>query len=136
LSIAFHFETDEQSEIVNQKMKRYLKNYCNYQQHDWFEWLFMIEFASNAATSTSTELFVFMINYEFESRMSFDSFAKNDRLFAKERILTQKVANITDKMKNIWDFIKKKWANIQNTQKRHANRKRTFSSEYKMNDLM
>ncbi len=113
LSITFYFETDEQSEIVNQKIKRYLRSYCNYQQNDWFKWLFIIEFASNAATSTSTELFVFMINYEFELRMSFDLFAKNDRLFARKRILTQKIANITDKMKNIWDFIKKKLANTQ-----------------------
>jgi hypothetical protein len=29
LSIAFHSETDDQSEIANQKMKRYLRNYCN-----------------------------------------------------------------------------------------------------------
>jgi hypothetical protein len=55
LSTAFHFETNEQSEIANQKMKRYLRSYCNYQQDDWFEWLFMTEFASNAATSTFIE---------------------------------------------------------------------------------
>jgi hypothetical protein len=30
LSIAFHFETNDQSEIVDQKMKRYLRRYCNY----------------------------------------------------------------------------------------------------------
>ncbi len=30
LSIAFHFETNEQSEIVNQEIKRYFRNYCNY----------------------------------------------------------------------------------------------------------
>jgi hypothetical protein len=34
LSIAFYSNTDEQSEITNQKMKRYLRNYCNYQQDD------------------------------------------------------------------------------------------------------
>jgi hypothetical protein len=73
LFIVFHSKTDDQSEIVNQKMKRYLRSYCNYQQNDWFEWLFMTEFVSNVATSTFTKLFVFMINYEFESRMSFDS---------------------------------------------------------------
>jgi hypothetical protein len=55
LSTAFHFEIDDQSEIVNQKMKRYLRNYCNYQQDDWFEWLSMIEFAFNAVISVSTE---------------------------------------------------------------------------------
>jgi hypothetical protein len=31
LSIAFHSETDDQSEIANQEMKRYLRSYCNYQ---------------------------------------------------------------------------------------------------------
>jgi hypothetical protein len=37
LSTAFHSETDDQSEIANQKMKRYLRSYCNYQQDDWSE---------------------------------------------------------------------------------------------------
>ncbi len=30
LSIAFYFETNNQSEIINQKIKRYLRNYYNY----------------------------------------------------------------------------------------------------------
>ncbi len=42
LFTAFHSETNDQSEIVNQKMKRYLRSYCNYQQNDWFKWLSMI----------------------------------------------------------------------------------------------
>jgi hypothetical protein len=35
LFIAFHSETNEQSEIFNQKMKRYLRVYVNHQQDDW-----------------------------------------------------------------------------------------------------
>jgi hypothetical protein len=35
LSTAFHPETDEQSEISNQEMKRYLRAYVNHQQNDW-----------------------------------------------------------------------------------------------------
>jgi hypothetical protein len=34
LFIAFHLETNEQSEIFNQKMKRYLRAYVNHQQDD------------------------------------------------------------------------------------------------------
>ncbi len=141
LSTAFHFETDDQSEIANQKMKRYLRSYCNYQQDDWSEWLSMIEFVFNAATSASTELFVFMTNYDFEFRMSFDSSNSKDdvsqeRLSTKERMLTQKAAIIAKKMKNIWDFTKKKLANAQDTQKKHANQKRSLSSEYELEDLM
>ncbi len=102
LSIAFHSEIDDQSEIANQKIKRYLRSYCNYQQDDWFEWLFMTEFASNAATSVFIELFAFMIHYDFESRMSFDSSNSNDnasreRLSVMERVLTEKAIIITKK---------------------------------------
>jgi predicted metal-dependent hydrolase len=133
LSTTFHSEIDDQNEIVNQKIKRYLRSYCNYQQDDWFEWLSMIEFAFNAVISVSTELFAFMTNYEFEFRMSFDSSNANDsqkRLSVKERVLTQKAIIIAKKMRNIWDFIKKKLAHTQNIQKRYADRKRAFASEY------
>jgi hypothetical protein len=141
LLIAFHFETNDQSEIANQKMKRYLRSYCNYQQDDWFEWLFMTEFASNATTFAFTELFAFMINYDFESRMSYDSSNSNDvvsreRLSARERVLTKKTIIITEKMKNIWDFIKKKLVNAQEMQKKHANRHKTISSAYKIEDMI
>ncbi len=87
-------------------MKRYLRNYCNYQQNDWFEWLSMIEFAFNAVIFVSIELFVFMINYGFESRMFFDSSTKINDESAKKRILTRKTSNIVSKMKDIWNFIK------------------------------
>ncbi len=136
LSTAFHSETDDQSEIANQEMKRYLRSYCNYQQNDWFEWLFIAEFASNAVTSAFTELSAFMTNYEFEPRMSFDSSNINssDRLSARERILTQKADTIIDKMKNIWEFIKKKLVNAQQDQKLYADRKRSVSPEYIVGD--
>ncbi len=136
LSIAFHSETDEQSEIVNQEMKRYLRSYCNYQQDDWFEWLFMTEFAFNVVISISTELFAFMTNYEFESRMFFDSLTKVNDESAKERILTRKTSNIINKMQDIWEFIKRKLANAQENQKRYADQKRIFSSEYEVEDMI
>jgi hypothetical protein len=109
LSIAFHSKIDEQSEIANQEMKRYLRNYCNYQQDDWSKWLSMIEFAFNVATFIFIELFIFMTNYDFESRMNFDSMTIKKSI--RERILNKKVFDITEKMKNIWEFIKKKLIN-------------------------
>ncbi len=98
----------------------------------------MTEFAFNAATSTFIELFVFMTNYEYESRMSFDSSNSSnvarERLSIKKRVLTQKDASIIEKMKNIWEFIKKKLANAQKSQKRHADQKKALSSEYVIED--
>ncbi len=65
----------------------------------------MIKIALNAATSIFIELFVFMTNYKYESRMSFDSSnlsnVSPERLSIKERVLTQKIVNIVSKMKNI-----------------------------------
>ncbi len=54
LFIAFHSKTNEQSEIFNQKMKRYLRVYVNHQQNDWADWLFMTEYAFNAFISVIT----------------------------------------------------------------------------------
>jgi Glu-tRNA(Gln) amidotransferase subunit E-like FAD-binding protein len=96
----------------------------------------MIEFAFNIVIFVSTELFVFMTNYEFESRMFFDSSMKDNQRSIKKRILTRKDSDIINKMKNIWDFIKKKLANAQNMQKKHANQKRTSSFEYEFEDMI
>jgi hypothetical protein len=136
LSIAFHSKTNDQSEIANQKMKRYLRSYCNYQQDDWSDWLSMIEFVFNAAIFAFTELFVFMTNYEFESRMSFDLFEEDKSKSARKRILSRKDSNIIEKMKNIWDFTKKKLASAQDIQKRDVDQRRTSSSAYKLEDTM
>ena len=65
LSTAFHSETDDQSEICNQEMERYLRAYVNYQQDDWSDWLFMAEYVSNATNSATTKLSPFFVNYEF-----------------------------------------------------------------------
>jgi HKD family nuclease len=63
----------------------------------------MTEFAFNAIVSAFTGLSAFMINYEYESRMSFDLSDDEvvDRLSAKERVMTEKAATITKKMKDI-----------------------------------
>jgi hypothetical protein len=98
----------------------------------------MIEFVSNAVTSTFTELSIFMTNYNFESRMSFDSLntKTNDRLSDRKRILTQRTVIIVEKMKKVWDFIKKKLVNAQKMQKKHANKHKTSSSQYQVENMM
>jgi hypothetical protein len=120
-------------------MMLYLRSYCNYQQNNWFKWLFMTEFVSNAVTSTFIELFVFMTNYEFESRMSFESSNSNssrERLSTRMRVLTQITENIANKMKDIWDFTKNTLANAQEMQKKYANKKKKNSSEYKIDNMI
>jgi hypothetical protein len=57
----------------------------------------MTEYAFNAAVSASSELFSFMTNYDFESRMSVDSIEIDDTV--RERIAKRKAAAIIENMK-------------------------------------
>jgi hypothetical protein len=98
----------------------------------------MIEFVFNAVILTFIELFVFITNYDFESRMNFKSLNSNNSrelLSIKKRVLTQKTKNIAEKMKNIWDFIKKTLINAQKIQKSYANKKKNLF-KYKINNMI
>jgi hypothetical protein len=48
----------------------------------------------------------------------------------------QKAVIVAEKMKDIWDFIKKKLANAQDIQKKYVDQKKTFSSEYKLENTI
>ncbi len=73
LFIIYHSQIDNQSERVNQNIKRYLWFFCSYMQNDWFKWLSMIEFIDNNVLSSIIFLILFFMNKSFHSCMSFDS---------------------------------------------------------------
>ncbi len=73
LFIIYHSQINDQSEQVNQNIKRYLRFFCLYMQNDWFKWLLMIEFVNNNILSSVIFLILFFMNKSFHSRMSFDS---------------------------------------------------------------
>jgi hypothetical protein len=133
LFIAFHSETNEQSEIFNQKMKRYLRVYVNHQQDDWADWLFMTEYAFNAFISIITQMFSFFANYEFESRMSFDQIEFDENTI-KERINRIKRKEIVFTMKSIWKFVKKHIKKSQINQVKYVDRHRIIASDYQIED--
>ena len=65
-STVFHFETNESFEIINQKIKRYLRIFCNHHQDNWFEILSMTKFVANKCHSTSIEVFSFMVTKKIQ----------------------------------------------------------------------
>ncbi len=73
LFIIYHCQIDDQSEWVNQNVKRYLRFFCSYMQNDWFKWLLMIEFVDNNVLSSVIFLTLFFMNKNFHSHMSFNS---------------------------------------------------------------
>jgi len=73
LFIVYYSQIDDQSEWVNQNVKRYLWFFCSYMQNDWSKWLLMIEFVDNNVLFSVIFLTLFFMNKNFHSHMSFDS---------------------------------------------------------------
>src|SRR5436853_1334020 len=67
-STAFRPQTDGQTERINQTLEQYLRQYCNYEQNDWYELLPLAEYAYNNSTTTATQLSPFYANYGFHPR--------------------------------------------------------------------
>ena len=60
LSIAFHSQTDGQTERMNQELEQYLRFFVEQRQKDWLEWLASAEFAVNNKVHTATKVLPFM----------------------------------------------------------------------------
>jgi hypothetical protein len=131
LFIAFHSKTNEQSEIFNQKMKRYLRAYVNHQQNDWADWLSMTKYALNAFILIIIQMSSFLANYEFESRMNFDQIEFDENTIKKwiNRVRNRKIMFI---MKNIWKFVKEYMKKSQINQVKFANKHRIIASDYQI----
>jgi len=64
LSIAYHSQTNSQTEQINQEVEMFLWHYINYQQNDWAEWLSVVEFQYNDKKHTATGYTSFKLNFE------------------------------------------------------------------------
>jgi len=72
LSMAFHPQTDGQTERVNQELKQYLGMFIDHRQEQWPEWLGTAEFAYNNKMHSSTRTSPFKANYGQNPRMRFE----------------------------------------------------------------
>jgi len=71
LLMAFHPQTDEQTERINQELEQYLRMFIDHRQEQWPEWLGTAEFAYNNKTHLSTKMSPFKANYGQNPRMGF-----------------------------------------------------------------
>ena len=84
LSMAYHLQTDGQTERTNQELEQYLRMYINHRQNNWSEWLATAEFAFNNKIHTVTKSSLFQVNYGRKPRMSFDIRKKGKNEKAEE----------------------------------------------------
>ncbi len=122
LFIVYHSQTDNQSEWVNQNIKRYLWFFCSYMQNDWFKWLFMIEFVDNNILFSVIFLTLFFMNKNFHSHMSFNSDIIEYESIRK-RLQINRVKNIFKQMNKTLIFaceaLIKTWKQMMNQANKH-----------------
>ena len=63
LLIAYHLQTDGQTERINQKIGTFLQHYVNYKQDDWTNWLAAAEFQYNDKKHAATGKTPFKLNF-------------------------------------------------------------------------
>jgi len=73
LSMAFHPQTDGQTERVNQELEQYLRMFIDHRQKQWPEWLGTAEFTYNNKAHSSTRTSPFKANYGQDPRIGFEA---------------------------------------------------------------
>jgi len=127
LSMAFHPQTDRQTERVNQELEQYLRMFIDHRQEQWPEWLGMAEFAYNNKAHSSTRTSPFKANYGQDPRMGFEGRKKGRYAGAKKFI---------EKIKEIQEEAKAALGKAQADMKKYADKKRSDVEEYKVGDLV
>jgi len=84
LSMAFHPQTDGQTERMNQELEQYLRMFIDHHQEQWLEWLGMAEFAYNNKVHSGTKVSPFEANNGQSPRMGFE-LRKKGRFEGAER---------------------------------------------------
>ena len=64
LLMAFHPQTDRQTEQMNQELEQYLQFFVNHRQKDWPEWLASAEFVVNNKVHLAMKVSPFIVNYD------------------------------------------------------------------------
>ena len=105
LFIVFQFEIDDQIERTNQNIEIRLRQYCNYRQDDWIDWIDIMKFANNNDVFAITEFTSFFTNKSYHFRMIFDS-NLNDYEIIKKRLLIRQNEFIVEKMNRIIEYVK------------------------------
>ena len=69
LSTAFYPQTDSPTKRQKSMIEAYLQTFINFEQNDWAQLFFMVEFAYNNAKNTSTSHLYFELNCEYHPQV-------------------------------------------------------------------
>ena len=125
LSMAFHPQTDGQTERMNQEVEQYLRFFIEHRQKDWLEWLAMAEFAINNKVHMATKTSPFMANYGKELRMGGD---------IRKKGKVESATEFAERMKKVHEEAEAALRKTQEEIKRYADRGRKETEVWKKGD--
>jgi len=114
LSMAYHPQTDRQTERVNQELEQYLRVFINHRQEQWSDWLGTAEFAYNNKIHVATKVLLFKVNYSQDPRMGFERRRKGKY---------EAAGRFVEKMKKIQEEVRAVLGKAQEEMRKFADRK-------------
>jgi len=127
LSMAYHPQTDGQTERINQELEQYLRVFIDHRQEQWLDWLKTAEFAYNNKIHTATKISLFKANYGQDPRMGFEGRRKGKYEVA---------GKFVKRIKKIQEEAKAVLGKAQEEMKKFANRRQRKKEEYRVGDLV
>ena len=127
LSMAYHPQTDRQTEHINQELEQYLRMFVDHRQEQWPEWLGMAESTYNNKKHTVTQVSPFEANYGLSPRMEFKG--RRGKRF-------EAVEEFAERMKQVQKEVKVVLGKAQEEMRKYADRKRREGVEFKVGDLV
>jgi len=127
LLMAYHPQTDGQTERINQELEQYLRVFIDHRQEQWLDWLGTAEFAYNNKVHTVTKTSLFKANYSQDPKMGFEGRRKGKY---------EVVEKFVERMRKIQEKAKAALGKAQEKMKKFVNRKRRKKEEYRVGDLV
>ena len=124
-SMAYHPQTDGQTERVNQELEEYLQIYINQKQNDWVDWLPIVQFCHNDRQDLATRYSPFMVTggrHPFKGRET------------GKLITNQLVKEYIKKFKETWKITKENLEKAAEWMKKQHDKKVVPSRQYKPGD--
>src|SRR3979490_2986738 len=141
-STAYHPQSDDQTEWVNQEIEQYLRLFVNQCQDDWLEWISLAESAYNNRIHSATQTSPFMLDNGQHPRLGLEP-TRETRLEALDEFTTRMetatnearsaLSKATDDMARFYDLHcqaaptykigDKVWLNTQNITTTHPMKK-------------
>lgn len=133
LSTAFSPETDGSTERMNEVIETVLRQFVDWTQHDWLQWLPMAVSSICGRDSVSTGTNAFFLSHGWNQSL-FDNLTDELSEENNRNSPVAKADRILRKLKEARDWAQASMAAAQEAQEQAANRKRDQAPDYRVGD--